>query len=502
MLKQLADCAAAAAVREPQRLTKTMAASPVQTTDRGPDPGASSATHVLTSIAAGGSTQVSTYAHPEKGGRDDSEKASVAIRGVPKTIITVGAAGASTSICKEPHPEKRGNDDPERDTVTSPAVCEISPKVATIRSSQGSMKASMYVPLVFTEVPPENGINVSSGKPASASSAPSQLSTKVVTVGPFGGSAKVSTQTTQVPVQANWDFVVKPGSKRGPEPKNHAAYMKVPPEVIVGINMEAERHSPPEKHSPIPSMREETVRFSSSMQMCSVCQKVFSNPSNLRQHYSIVHSASAERPFGCNVCNKRFNTESNLRQHQRTHTGERPFPCLHCSRAFSTSTNLRQHERIHTGERPFACSDCPRAFSTSSNLRQHQRIHSGERPFECSICDKRFRSSTNLRQHTRIHDGVVTTIVISEHDRLEQENNGGTRAEPTQTDHAKEHWAESERTNDGVRPDESLPRVSTVSNVEDATAIQNMHSIMFVQVSGGGVPDVFHGIQSLKEGHV
>lgn len=146
--------------------------------------------------------------------------------------------------------------------------------------------------------------------------------------------------------------------------------------------------------------------------LCTICSKMFSNPSNLRQHYAIRHS-SLQRPFKCDSCDKRFNTESNLRQHRRTHTGERPFPCPYCYRAFGTSTNLRQHERTHTGERPFTCSDCPRAFATSSNLRQHQRIHTGERPFGCSVCAKKFSSSTNLRQHMRTHNNPKRTEVAT-----------------------------------------------------------------------------------------
>ncbi|CAN7996754.1 unnamed protein product [Ixodes hexagonus] len=545
MLNQLAECAAAAAVREPGILTRTMATPPAGTTDSRSDPRASTlvtaTTHALTSAAAGDSTRAFIDAHTEKEGRDNSETASSAAHEVSTAMVIAGpfhnpmkasahitqtskealpgcggntsareaamapsavcklptpvvatVAGASTQVCNEARPGNGGKDNSRKHTSVSPAIHEIPSRTAPIPPSQDPTKASTQVIQVFTKARSENGSNVN---PGVVSSTVSHLPTKVVTMGPYEGPVKILTQTTQFPVQVNWNPVVRPGSRKEPEPKNSAACTKVSPELIVGISTESE------KHALVPTVQGETVRFSNTMQMCGLCRKVFSNPSNLRQHYAIVHSTSPERPFGCTVCDKRFNTESNLRQHRRTHTGERPFPCPHCPRAFSTSTNLRQHERIHTGERPFACSDCPRAFSTSSNLRQHQRIHSNERPFECSLCEKRFRSSTNLRQHGKTHNGVVAAIVISE-----VENDGGASAELTETNcEPKELWTESKRTDETGCPEQSLPRASTISDVEDPTAEEGVHSIMFLQVSQDGSPgvmEVLEGLQSLKEGPV
>ncbi|CAN7997041.1 unnamed protein product [Ixodes pacificus] len=541
MLKQLAECAAAAAIRG--SVSPGYGCSNI---DGEPDPETerlvTAFTYVFIPVVAEDSSQVSTDAHPENRDTDNSDDASAASREVPRTAVTVGpfqdlakdsmqvarasteahpchscstgtieagmdssatctlptpavtnVAGASSQVCEEAHPASVGRDDSEKNMAVSPSIGEIPPKVAIVRPSQDPAEESTQVARAFAKARSENGSSVDPGQTAMAFSTTPQLPTKVVTVGPFGGPAKITIQTTQVPVQVNWDLVTKPGSKKGPESRTPTAYAKVSPELIVGIEMEAE------KHGPLPAMREETVRFSNTMQICSLCHKVFSNPSNLRQHYAIVHSASAERPFGCTVCSKRFNTESNLRQHRRTHTGERPFPCPHCPRAFSTSTNLRQHERIHTGERPFACSDCPRAFSTSSNLRQHQRIHSDERPFECRVCEKRFRSSTNLRQHGKIHDNGVAPAVVSE-----EENHAGGRTEPTETGcEPKQLWVEPEQMDKAVCPEESLPRASTVSNAQDPTAVQNVHSIMFLQVSGENLPNVGEVLQGLRtSGHV
>lgn len=46
-----------------------------------------------------------------------------------------------------------------------------------------------------------------------------------------------------------------------------------------------------------------------------------------------------------------------------------------CNKAFSQSTNLRQHMRIHTGERPYMCGECGRSFTHSSNLALHRNSH-------------------------------------------------------------------------------------------------------------------------------
>ena len=58
---------------------------------------------------------------------------------------------------------------------------------------------------------------------------------------------------------------------------------------------------------------------------CSICNKNFSNYSNLRNHIMTFHEKN--RPFKCNFpnCNKSYSIKSRLNLHLLTHTGKKKF---------------------------------------------------------------------------------------------------------------------------------------------------------------------------------
>ena len=47
-----------------------------------------------------------------------------------------------------------------------------------------------------------------------------------------------------------------------------------------------------------------------------------------------------EKPFSCELCNKRFSNKSNLNVHTRTYTGGKRFSCETCSKKFSQKSEL------------------------------------------------------------------------------------------------------------------------------------------------------------------
>jgi len=66
--------------------------------------------------------------------------------------------------------------------------------------------------------------------------------------------------------------------------------------------------------------------------------------------------------------------------HSRIHSGQKPYKCHVCEKAFSQSSNLHTHMRVHTGDKPYKCSLCHKRFSYSSDLQQHPRQHTSIGP--------------------------------------------------------------------------------------------------------------------------
>ena len=56
----------------------------------------------------------------------------------------------------------------------------------------------------------------------------------------------------------------------------------------------------------------------------------------------------------------------------RSVTGEKPHKCVVCEKAFSQSSNLITHMRKHTGYKPFSCGLCDKAFQRKVDLRRHR----------------------------------------------------------------------------------------------------------------------------------
>ena len=75
--------------------------------------------------------------------------------------------------------------------------------------------------------------------------------------------------------------------------------------------------------------------------------------------------------------------------------------CDVCEKRFTQASNLKRHMRIHTNERPYECDVCEKAFRESGHLKTHMRIHTKEKPYECDVCDKAFRQSGHLKKHKR-----------------------------------------------------------------------------------------------------
>jgi KRAB domain-containing zinc finger protein len=71
---------------------------------------------------------------------------------------------------------------------------------------------------------------------------------------------------------------------------------------------------------------------------------------------------------------------------------KKPYNCDICDKGFSDNSNLQNHVRIHTGDKPYTCKCdiCGKGFSQNGNLQTHIRTHTGDKPYKCDICGKGF----------------------------------------------------------------------------------------------------------------
>ena len=72
------------------------------------------------------------------------------------------------------------------------------------------------------------------------------------------------------------------------------------------------------------------------------------NHHQIQKEETTVNKRGAKRKrtqHECDVCEKRFTQASNLKRHMRIHTNERPYECDVCEKRFTTSSNLQRHVR-------------------------------------------------------------------------------------------------------------------------------------------------------------
>jgi len=106
---------------------------------------------------------------------------------------------------------------------------------------------------------------------------------------------------------------------------------------------------------------------------CPSCPKAFHRSSQLIEH---VRVHTRECPFICVTCSRQFKWQSTLIRHEKAvHHQLKPWQCSVCDKTFTQHSNLRIHMRVHTHEKPFVCSHCNLQFSYAASLKSHMRVH-------------------------------------------------------------------------------------------------------------------------------
>jgi len=138
---------------------------------------------------------------------------------------------------------------------------------------------------------------------------------------------------------------------------------------------------------------------------CSVCQKTFSTPQNLKSHFSRVHMQ--EKKYICSECGRSFFEKSELDFHLSSHNPkDLNVQCDVCKLMFKNSKTLYYHKkRTHDpNNKIHICYQCGKSYSDSHHLNRHMESH-GQKSSYCKTCGKGFQSEQKVKAHFRkVHE--------------------------------------------------------------------------------------------------
>ena len=150
--------------------------------------------------------------------------------------------------------------------------------------------------------------------------------------------------------------------------------------------------------------------------VCSICMKIFYNPSLLSVHRRKEH---CNKEYKCQLCDCDFQFLRQLDKHLSTKHGPKrfKFEFQNCNKSYIDKHGLTRHQILHTGLKPYTCDICGKSCNTKGDLKSHSDVHSDVKEYKCDICGRCFshRASCamHVRRYTKEHKATLIRPAIS-----------------------------------------------------------------------------------------
>ena len=155
------------------------------------------------------------------------------------------------------------------------------------------------------------------------------------------------------------------------------------------------------------------------LKVCHLCQKKFSNKTQLEQHIKRSHDDTGV--FECDICKYLAQSKFALQEHVvRCHNPSKVFECLKCQSILKNEQEYKEHQQTHRNEiadsdlikknykdKPVICEICQKWNRGKWWYDVHMRTHTNIRPFKCKECTKTFITNGALNKHIKRHAGIA-----------------------------------------------------------------------------------------------
>lgn len=129
---------------------------------------------------------------------------------------------------------------------------------------------------------------------------------------------------------------------------------------------------------------------------CHYCSKSYSQSSSLKIHIRFV---TKDIVLIIISTNKTF-------QLNRSHTQEKNYVCEICEKGFTNASDLGKHKLIHDPVKKYRCEECQRPFTQKIHLKKHLEKHHPNASYDIILKSEKLRDDTKIIFEECVEEGI------------------------------------------------------------------------------------------------